>query len=268
MKGGRILGTTLLRIQTLRKYTYLLSNLVKKDFTTKYRRSVLGVLWSVLNPLLMMAVISAVFSNILRASVENYPVYYMTGALLFDFMAEGTRGSLGSIIGASGLIKKVYIPKYIFPVEKCLFALINTIFAFIAIIILMPILGVFPTATAFLFWAPMLFMLVFSIGLGMILSALNVFFRDIDHLYGVWLTAWRFLTPLYYPLSAGLPKGIRDFNSLNPMYLYTDYFRQIMMYGAIPSLSQTLTCIALAVGFLAVGLLLFKVLQDKFILYI
>ena len=116
------------------KYKTALYNLVKRDFIVKYRRSILGIFWSVLNHLLMMIVISAVFSYLFRFDIEYYPVYYITGYILFTMFASATSGSINSIIGAAGLIKKMYLPKYLFPVEKCLFEFINTSVSIIALI--------------------------------------------------------------------------------------------------------------------------------------
>jgi ABC-2 type transport system permease protein len=258
---------TLVRIMNFRKYSYLLKNLVKKDFTTRYRRSVLGILWSILNPLLMMMVISAVFSNIFRIQIEHFAVYYLTGSLVFNFMSESTSGSLMSVLGSAGLIKKVYIPKYIFPLEKCFFSLVNTAFSLVAVLILMPILGVPLRPTALLFWAPLLYTLAFSIGLGMMLAAANVFFRDIGHLYSVWVTAWLYLTPILYPVDI-LPNAVKAFVNINPMYYYVDYFRQVMMYETVPNLRTNLTCASFSIVFLLMGLIIFKKTQDRFILYL
>jgi ABC-2 type transport system permease protein len=255
------------RLQGFRKYSYLLFNLVRKDFTTKYRRSVLGVLWSVLNPLLMAMIISAVFSTIFRVQVENFVVYYLTGALTFGFMSEATSGSLTSVIASAGLIKKAYIPKYIFPVEKCLFALVNAMFTFIATIILMPFLGVPLAPTVLLFWVPLAYVLIFSIGLGMLLSAVNIFFRDVGHLYGVWITAWMYLTPVIYPAEL-IPDGVKRFTNANPMYYYVDYFRSVMMYNTIPDFKSNVLCAVFAGAFLIIGLVVFKKTQDRFILYV
>jgi ABC-2 type transport system permease protein len=255
-------------MRAFKKYLYLLENLVKKDFTTKYRRSFLGVLWSVLNPLLMAAVISAVFSNIMKIQMENFAIFYLSGSLLFNFVSEATSGSVGSILGAAGLIKKVYIPKYIFPMEKCFFALINAMFSFAALLIIMLILGVRMHATMLLFWVPLLYALVFSVGFGMILAAANVFFRDIGHLYSVWMMAWMYLTPVIYPMEI-LPDVMKlSIQRFNPLYHYVSYFREVVMYGAVPDLSKNAVCIVWAAGVLLLGAFVFKRSQDRFILYI
>lgn len=257
----------LAHVETFKKYKYLLKNLIMKDIKLKYRRSILGILWSVLNPLLMMIVISAVFSNIFKFSVANFPIYYLTGSTLFNMLSETTSSAMMSILGASSLIKKVYIPKYIFPLEKCLFGFVNFLFSMIAVAIMYVILGYPVYWTVLLFPIPVFYTLVFAIGISMILSTLSVFFRDIIHLYSVLLTAWTYFTPIVYPQEI-LSDKIKDIMSLNPMFHYVQYFRDVMMYNTVPGFGENLTCASIAVGALIIGLLFFKVKQDKFILYI
>ncbi len=248
-------------------YTHLLQNLIVRDLKVKYRRSVLGFLWSILNPLLMMLVITAVFQNIFRVNIENFPIYYLTGSLIFNFMSEATSLAMVSVLSSAPLIKKVYIPKYIFPLEKCLFAFVNMLFSSVAVIIMFFVLHFKLTWTALLFFVPMIFTLIFSIGLGLILSAADVFFRDIGHLYSVWITAWMYLTPVIYPMET-VTDGMKDVMKFNPMYYFVDYFRQVVMYNNIPGFDFNLICIGFSFGFLLLGLLIFKLKQDKFILYI
>ena len=249
------------------KYRYLLQDLVTKDIKTKYRRSVLGILWSVLNPLLMMLVLTAVFANIFRFDIKDFPVYYLTGYLIFSFVSESTSFSLTSIISAAGLIKKVYIPKYIFPLEKCLFSFVNMLFSMIAIIIVFAILGIAPHWTVILFPIPMIYTFVFSFGLSLILAMFNVFFRDTGHLWGVFVTVWMYLTPIIYPINI-LPDWMISIVKINPLYYYVEYFRSIMIYGTVPGLIDNLVCISFSGIMLLLGLILFKKYQDKFILYI
>lgn len=248
-------------------YVHLLQNLIVRDLKVKYRRSVLGFLWSILNPLLMMLVITAVFQNIFRMNIDNFPIYYLTGSLIFNFMSEATSLAMTSVLSSAPLIKKVYIPKYIFPLEKCLFAFVNMLFSSVAVIIMFFVLHYKITWTALLFFVPMIFTLIFSIGLGLILSAADVFFRDIGHLYSVWITAWMYLTPVIYPMET-LTAGMKNIMKFNPMFYYVDYFRQVVMYNNIPGLNFNLICFAFSFAFLFLGLLIFKLKQDKFILYI
>ncbi|MDR3121586.1 MAG: ABC transporter permease [Clostridiales bacterium] len=254
-------------ISNFRRYFYLLSNLVRRDITTKYRRSVLGILWSVLNPLLMMAVMTVVFQQLFRIQIENFAMYYLSGALVFNFMSEATSGAMSSITGSGALIRKVYIPKYIFPMEKCLFALINALFSFIAVLIMLVIQKIPVTWSLLLFFIPILYCLVFCVGFGLALASLNVFFRDTGHLYSVWVTAWMYLTPIIYPIDI-LPPAVQTVVQFNPMFHYVEYFRQVVMYGTIPGLEANITCLIFSVFFLGAGLLAFKKNQDRFILFI
>ena len=135
-------------LATFLKYKYLLHNLISRDLKVKYRRSTLGLLWSVLNPLLMSIVISIVFQNFFRFDVPNFAIYYLTGSLIFNFMNEATSSAMVSIVGNAPLIKKVYIPKYIFPLEKVMFAFVNMLFSMIALVIMMGVtkLGIIGSA--------------------------------------------------------------------------------------------------------------------------
>lgn len=252
---------------SLKKYRFLLTDLVSRELKTKYRRSVLGVLWSVLNPLLMMLVLTAIFSNVFRFQIEDFPVYYLTGYLLFNFVSESTSFSMISILGAAGLIKKVYIPKIVFPLEKCLFALVNLMFSLIAAVIVFIIVGVTPSWTMLLFFVPIVYLFIFNFGFGLILATLNTFFRDVGYLYSVLLTVWMYLTPIIYPVEA-LPGWMQSIIQINPLYHYVEYFRAVTLYGTLPSLADNLVCIAYAVVFLLIGVGVFHKSQNKFIFYV
>ena len=249
------------------KYRFLIKTLVSRDLKVKYRRSVLGYLWSVLNPLLMMVVLTTVFQNIFRSNIEYFPVYYLTGALIFNFFSEATTGAMNSVMGSSSLIKKVYIPKYIFPLEKCLFSFANMVFSLAAVLIIIIGLQMPVSATALLFPIPMIYTLLYSIGMGLILASMNVFFRDLGHLYSVFVLAWQYLTPVIYPIEI-LPDNVQKLMWINPLYYYITYFRQIIMYGVIPDLRTNVICLAYGLITVTIGLIVFKKLQDKFILYI
>ena len=245
----------------------MLYDLVSRDIKTKYRRSILGILWSILNPLLMMLVLTAVFANIFRYQIDDFPVYYLTGYILFNFVSESTTFSMTSIIGAAGLIKKVYIPKIIFPLEKCLYALVNLLFSLIAAVIVFLIVGVTPHWSILLFVVPIFFLFIFNFGFSLILATMNTFFRDVGYLYGVFITVWMYLTPIIYPISI-LPGWMQSIVHINPLYHFVEYFRAVTIYGTIPSLSENLICLAYSLIFLVVGILVFQKKQNKFIFYI
>ena len=259
--------------QTFLKYRYLLNNLIGRDIKVKYRRSVLGILWSVLNPLLMMAVISTVFSVLFKGGKFGntdvpFHIYYLTGATVYNFISEATSTSMMSVFTAAPLIKKVYIPKYIFPLEKCLFAFVNMLFSLIAVVIVLLVSGVKFTFTMLLFPIPLLLALVFSIGLSMLLSALTVFFRDIVHIYGVFLTAWLYATPIIYPITMleSSPK-LMLIMRINPMYYFVEFFRKVVIYDTLPSLPFFIATVSASLVMLLIGVLVFRSKQDKFVLY-
>lgn len=253
-------------LQTFLKYRFLLANLIERDIKVKYRRSVLGILWSVLNPLMMMVVIATVFSRVFRFHIENFHVYYLTGSVIYNFISEATSTSMMSVFSSAPLIKKVYIPKYIFPLEKCLFSFVNLLFSLVAVVIVMLVSGIRFTFVALLFPIPILYALIFSIGMSLLLSALTVFFRDIVHIYGVFLTAWMYATPIIYPMEA-VGEKIRFIMQFNPMYYYVQYFRDVVFYGTVPGIRFNLISITFSLGMLIIGILVFKNKQDKFVLY-
>lgn len=215
----------------------------------------------------MMLVITAVFSNIFKSDIEYFPVYYLCGYLIFNFVIEATNGALTSIVQSGYLIKKVYIPKYIFPLEKSSFALVNVLFSFVAVLIVILITGMPIKATIFLIPIPIFLAFIFSTGLGLILASMNTFFRDMGHLYSVWTTAWMYLTPMFYPISI-IPDNIKTVIYYNPLYYYVTYLRMLVIDGEIPGMEINVICICFSFLFLLIGLLIFKRNQDKFILYI
>ncbi|MEZ0537112.1 ABC transporter permease [Caldicellulosiruptoraceae bacterium PP1] len=254
-------------IQNFIKYKDLLYELVIRDVKIKYRRSTLGLLWSLLNPLFMMIIMTIVFSHLFRFDIKNYPIYLLSGQIIFTFFSESTNISMRSIIDNAPLIKKVYIPKYIFPVAKVLSSFINLIFSLLAILIVIIAMRIKISLTILLFPIPLLFVLMFSIGMGLILSSYAVFFRDMIHLYSVGLTAWTYITPIFYPKTI-IPEKYRLLVELNPMYHYIEYFRDILINGKIPSINQTMICLIISIFFIVIGTVIFYKKQNDFILYV
>lgn len=252
---------------SLQRNMFILTSLVSKDFKLKYRRSILGVAWSVLNPLLMMIVLSAVFSVVFRGGVEPFPVYLILGMTLFSFMSDATSEAMSSIIDSAPLIKKIRINKMLFPLEKVVFALLNFAISLIAVVIVMLFFRVVPTFNILLLPVLLAYLFMFSLGLGLLLAALSVFFRDIMHLWGVILTAWTYATPLFYSIDI-LPEWMVPVMKFNPMYYYVTYFRDIAMWGVTPDLKSNLICFGCGALALLLGVLVFRKQQKKFILYV
>lgn len=239
------------------KEKFILAQLVGKDFKRKYRRSVLGVVWSVLNPLLMMVVMSLVFSFFLRYdNMEHYPLYLILGNVIWTIFADSTNQGVTSILDAAPLLKKVRINKTVFPVERVLFALVNFAFSLIAVVIVMLWEGVLPTWTVILLPVLLVLLMGFCIGMSLLLSSLAVFFRDIIHLWSVVILAWSYVTPLFWPVSmiAQVPYAfMRVIMLANPMYNYVAFMRMILLNGQPPELITVAMCAIWAVIAIALG---------------
>ncbi|MBR2671084.1 MAG: ABC transporter permease [Oscillospiraceae bacterium] len=254
--------------ETFLRYRYLLYNLITRDLKVKYRRSVLGILWSLLNPIMLMLILSAVFSRIFRSGTEYFPVYLILGQTLFSFFNGATSSALFSVVGASALIKKIYVPKYIFPLEKIMFEFVNLLFSLVAAFLMIIIFGVPFSWTMLMFPIPLIAMLIFVIGLGMFLASLCVFFRDIQYLYSVILVAWTYLTPLFYPIEMLEGSWIYWIIKYQPLTCFITYFRNVVIYNTLPTLELNLLCFGYALFALIFGFWFFKKNQDKFILHI
>lgn len=260
-------GYVKVKMEGFRRFTPLLRELVVRDIKVRYRHSALGLVWTVLNPLLMMVVITIVFSTLFKQNIPNFPIYYLSGSLIFAFNSESTTTALNSIISNASLIKKVYIPKYLFPLSNVLSGLVNLGFSLIAMFIVMLITGAPFHTTLLLLPIPIFYTFLFSVGLGILLSAVTVFFRDIAHFYSVFILAWTYFTPIFYPVEI-LPDAAMKLMQLNPMYHLVTYMRSIVLYGVFPSLKENLLCLCLGLLMLALGLFVFYKKQDKFVLYV
>ena len=250
-----------------RRYKTLMSELVLRDLKIKYRRSFLGYVWSLLNPLLMMTVMSIVFSYMFRFDIPNYPLYLICGQTLWSFFNESTSMAMHSILQNGSLIRKIYIPKYVFPVSRVFSSFVTMSFSLIAILIVMLVTRVPFSLTLLLTPVPLLFLLIFSMGVGMVLSALSVYFRDVVHLYGVLTMAWMYATPIFYPESA-LPEGFSEFLRFNPMHQFISFFRELVLNGAVPAGEVWFSCIASSLVAFAAGTWVFHKLQRNFILHV
>ncbi|OOF42646.1 ABC transporter [Rodentibacter rarus] len=249
-------------------YKELLRQLVIKDIKLKYRRSYLGYVWSILNPLLMMTVLVIVFSQLFRFDIPNFAVYLLSGQVLFSFLSEATTMAVSSIVSNAQLLKKTYVPKYIFTVSKVTSSLVNLLFSLIALVLVMIFTQV--SVTWHILWVPVILLevYIFSLGISFILAATAVFFRDIQYLWGVFISIWMYLTPIIYPVSIISEEYRWWYDNLNPMYGYVTQFRDVVLNGN-PLLLEWLTQgFIVAFAFLFIGYWVFKRKQNQFILYI
>lgn len=190
-------------------------------------------------------------------------MYLILGNVLFSLMADSTSSAMGSILESAPLIKKVRVSKMIFPLEKVLFTLVNFAISLIAVVIVMLFFRIPPTVNLLAMPVLLVFMLLFCAGLGMLLSSLAVFFRDVCHLWGVVITAWTYATPLFYPVGL-LPDWMQAAEAFNPMFHYVCYFRDIAMYNTVPGLTENLICLGMAAITFAIGFAVFKATEKKF----
>lgn len=251
----------------VRKYRFLIRQLVSRDFKTKYKRSVLGVFWSFLNPLLTMIVQYVVFSNLFRFDIPHYPVYLITGIVFFNFFSEATGMALGSIVGNAGLITKVYVPKYIYPLTRILSSLVNLLISLIPLMLVALVSGLRPTKAYLLVPFALLCLAVFCLGVGLLLAAAMVFFRDVQFLWGVLSMIWMYLTPIFYPASI-LPERVAWVLKVNPLYYFITFARTCVMDGISPEPIVYVQSFLMALGALLVGALVFRKAQDRFVLYL
>lgn len=254
-------------IKNFLKFQPLLSELVARDVKIKYRRSVLGVLWTLLNPLFMMVILSVVFSNIFKFDVENFPLYVLSGQVIFNFFNDATTSSMTSIISNAALLKKIYVPKYLFVLARVFSSFINLMASFTALLLVMIAVRAELHWTLFLSVIPLLLVVVFSLGVGMLLAALTVRFRDIMHLYSVFTTGLMYLTPVIYPMSM-LPDKIKAVVTLNPLTNYVVMFRDLAFNNTLPSAGALLLGIVECLAAMVLGLYVFYKNQDEFILNI
>ncbi|MHC1724273.1 MAG: ABC transporter permease [Aminipila sp.] len=254
-------------IWAFKKYRFLMAQLIGRDFKTKYKRSVLGVLWSFLNPFLSMIVQYVVFSTIFKADIDNYPVYLLTGIIFFNFFSEATNMSLTSIVGNATLITKVYMPKYIYPVSRVLSSLVNFGFSLIPLLIMIIFTHEEITKAYTLLIFPVLCLMIFCIGMAFLLSAAMVFFRDMQFLWGVFCMMWMYSTPIFYPENI-LPPQFAIVHSINPLYHILKFSRFVIMQGVSPEPRLYVLCLMPVLLVLVIGTLVFKRTQDKFIFYI
>ena len=254
-------------VDNFMQYRFLLSELVKKGIKLKYRRSYLGMIWSMLEPLLTMIVLTIVFGTLYGNTDRTFPVYILTGRLLYSFFSQSTKAALKSIRQNSAMIKKVYVPKYLFVISRVFSSFINLMASFTALLLVMMAMRSELHWTVMLSPIPLMLLVLFSLGVGMILSAVTVKFRDIMHLYSVFLTALTYLTPVIYPMSI-LPGWLYKIVMLNPLTNILMMFRDVMINNMVFSIGQLIVAVVETVVFLIIGFYVFYRNQDQFILNI
>ncbi|MBQ8536046.1 MAG: ABC transporter permease [Clostridia bacterium] len=254
--------------KNLIKYLPLLECLVQRELKNKYRQNVLGYIWCVLSPLMVMLIMNFVFSHMFRNSIANFPVYLFVGRMFFTFITDSTQYACRSIVANGPLMRKTRIPNYIFTLASMLSSVVNFVFSLAAFAIVLLFTQTPLTIHVVMFPVIFLEMFLFCMGTGFFLAQANVFIRDTSFMYSVFITGWIYLTPLFYPIEA-LPATIQYWiGALNPAYCYIRMGRMIFLEGVWPHAGILLKGLLWSVGALAVGLFSYSRSKDKFILYV
>jgi len=244
---------------------FLLRQLVKRDFTSKYKDSVLGVIWSFLHPLLIMLVFTLIFSMLFDRQIKNYPVYFLSGRIVYTFFVAGTRGAMKSIRGNRSILTKIFVPRYMFAAGAICYEFVNFL------ITLVILFGVMIATGAKFHWMmfasiiPIILVTILIIGVGLILAVLNTYFSDIGHFYSVFTLVLMYASALFYPMEI-VPANVQVIFTLNPVYTAMLCFRETMVYNIFPDISALLYLAICAVMFFAVGFLLFRIHEKKLVL--
>jgi lipopolysaccharide transport system permease protein len=238
------------------RYRELIAQLIIRDIRVRYKRSVLGIGWSMLNPLLMMIIFTAVFSSLFRFDIPYYSVYILSGTLLWNLFSQGTTIGVHQLLSSGPLVTRIYVPKTIFALAATGSSLINTLLALAPLAIIMLVMGA-PLRPSIVWLLPALLLTaLFTIGVGLLVSSLAVSFHDVAEVYQVLLSAWYFLTPVFYPLSI-IPENSRWWFQLNPMYALLEVFRAPLLDGSAAPLPTWLAAGCASIGLLIVGWLVF-----------
>jgi len=258
-------------IEVFHRHRFLFSELVKRDFKTKYKRTYLGMLWSLLSPLLTLLVMRIVFSQFFGSRIEHYTVYLFCGNIVWSYFGDATNGGMGALMNNAAIFSKINVPKYLFLFSKNVSSLINFGLTFIVFLFFCVIDGVAITPLFFALIIPVVLLVIFNIGMGLILSAMFIFFRDVQYLWSVFLTLLMYLSAIFYD-----PYQFGDYQSLfhlNPVYVFIKYFRCVVIGingqpPALPSVGMHLLLVFYAGMAFFIGSLIYKRMNHKFLYYI
>lgn len=249
-------------LQELLRYRNLVAQTVRRNIIVRYKRSVLGIAWTMLNPLGTTLVLTFVFSNVFGGGA-SYAVYVLSGLICWTFFAQATSDSMSNLVWGGGLLKRIYIPRTVFAVSSIGTGLINLAMAIVPLIIVMLIAGVTPRWSMLILPIPALFLAMFALGMGLFLSSMAIYFADVMEMYAILLTAWLYYSPVIYRVDM-LPERYHWLLRLNPIYHLIGLFRTPVLEGRIPAASEFLLAGAIALVTLLVGWFLFAQKADEF----
>jgi homopolymeric O-antigen transport system permease protein len=249
------------------RYRQLIWALALKELTVRYKRSVLGFMWALLNPALLMLVLSAVFSTIMRFPIPNYPIFLLSVLLPWTFFSQSLSYGVESIVGNAELIKKVSVATLVFPMAAVVANLINLLLSLLPLALLVPLMG-HPFHWTWIYLpVPILALAIFTLGTCFLFAAANVYYRDVAHMIQVLLSAWFYLTPIIYSLDF-IPEKQRWLFKLNPLIYVINGFRLAVYYGQLPSAKSIAASFACAFAALFVGFAVFRRYQHDFVFYV
>lgn len=254
-------------IHKLKKHQFLFEELVKRDFKQKYKRTVLGMGWSILSPLLTLLVMKLIFGHFFGRRIVHYTTYLFCGNLLFSYFKEATSGSMNSLVSNASIFTKINVPKYLFLLSKNVSSLINFGLTLCIFFVFVLADGISVKPQFLMLFFPVCCLIVFNIGVGLVLSALFVFFRDISYLYNIFTMLLMYMSAIFYQITI-VPAKYRVIFYLNPVYCYIEYFRKIVLESKIPSAEYHLLCAFYACLFLFVGGWMYKKYNRKFLYYV
>ncbi|HML68596.1 MAG TPA: ABC transporter permease [Clostridia bacterium] len=254
-------------LEKIKRYQFLFTELVKRDFTKKYKRTMLGMAWSILSPLMTLMIMWVVFSNFFGGNMKHYVVYLFSGQLVFAYFTDSTNLSMNALVNNAGIFTKVNVPKYLFLLSQNVSSLINFGLTLLLFFGFAAIDGVTFTWKFVCLLYPITCLVAFNIGMGMILSALYVFFRDMQYLWGVITQLLMWMSAIFYTIE-GFSYKIQMAFLANPVYLYIRYFRKIVLDGVIPSPGFHLLAAAYALIALAIGTYVYRKYNHEFLYYV
>ena len=249
---------------SLLKYRYLIVQLVRRDILTRYKRSALGVAWTMLNPLGTMLILTIVFSQAFGGSQKGYAAYVLSGLIAWNFFAQSTNAATLHLVWGGSLLKKIYIPRTSFAVSATGTGLINLLLSLIPLVLVMLIIRVPIRWTIVFLPIPILFLTMFALGIGLLVSTMAIYYADIAEMYQILLTAWMYLSPVIYSPEI-LPEAYRQWITLlNPMYYLIELFRMPIYYGQVPDIGLLLVSAGISIFTLIIGWIFFTSKSDEF----
>lgn len=254
-------------LDKIRRYRFLFEELVKRDFTKKYKRTVLGMLWSVLGPLMTLGVMALVFTQFFGREMEHYIIYLFCGNLLYSYFKEATFTGMTALYDNSAIFSKVNVPKYMFLLSKNVSTMINFGINLLVLFAFCLFDGVDFTWRFLLLIYPVSCLVAFNLGMGLILSAMYLMFRDMKYLYDIFTMLLMYVSAIFYSIEA-YPEQIQKLFFLNPVYVYISYFRSIILDKQIPGLALHLLAAGYALAVLIIGAVIYKKKNYKFLYYI